>query len=108
MDMLGFINKENWVTGFLLVVLFIQLHSRIIQAALQLSFTLRRKEIGADKFRVIVNCRVETHALNSANHLGDLALVDRTKACFRRRLDLSRAGRKFLNEREVLCKERPC
>lgn len=54
---------------------------------------------------MIVNCRVETHALDSANHFGDLALIDRTKAGLCRRLDLSGASRKFLNEREVLCKE---
>ena len=49
-----------------------------------------------------MNGRVQAHALNSADHLGNLALVDRTKARARRVRDLTRRRSELLDQREVL------
>lgn len=43
----------------------------------------------ADHLRMVVNSRIDAHALDSANHLGDFALVDRSQASAGRMLDLS-------------------
>lgn len=49
-----------------------------------------------------MDCWVQTHALNSANHLGNLALVDGSQSSLLGVLDLAGAGRELLNKSKVL------
>lgn len=72
-----------------------------------LTFSLSRlsplgEEVFPDHLGVSVNSRVQAHTLNPANHLGNLALVDRAKARARRVRDLTRRRREFLDQRKVL------
>lgn len=60
------------------------------------------EEVFPDHFRVSVNSRIQAHTLNPANHLCNLALIDRTKARARRVRNLSRRRRELLNQRKVL------
>lgn len=59
-------------------------------------------EIRANEFGVVVNRRVQAHALDSANHLGNLALVDGSQSSLLGMLNLTGASRKRLDEREIL------
>lgn len=55
------------------------------------------EEVFPDHLGMSVNSRVQAHTLNPANHLGNLALVNRTKARARRVRNLSRRRRKLLD-----------
>lgn len=53
-----------------------------------------------------MNSRVDTHSLNPSNHLGNLALVDRSQTGPLAVDNLARRSSEFLDERKVLYERR--
>jgi hypothetical protein len=63
---------------------------------------LAREELLTEHFGMGVHTGVDTHSLNSADHLGHLALVDGSKTGEVGVVDHSRRGCEVFDEREVL------
>ena len=61
-----------------------------------------REEVVSDHLGVVVNGRVDAHALDAADHLCNLALVGGPQARAGRVGDLARRRRELLHERKVL------
>lgn len=69
---------------------------------LHLPSALLGEEFVSDEFRVVVDSRVDTHALDTANHLGNLALVHRSELRDARVANLTSSVGEFLDKRKVL------
>lgn len=61
-----------------------------------------REEVVPNHLRMIMNRGINAHALNTTNHLGNLALIDGPQARAGRVNDLARRGGEFLHKRKVL------